>query len=77
MGDFTRLWCYHSYGRALPPVDDYLPPRVTLLDGEDLRMVTEAEPSWLNGVINKLRYQGRSTEYDDFAEAAKSFLREP
>src|SRR5262249_52794905 len=40
----------------------HLPPRMPLLDGEDLRMVAEAEPNWLNGVINKLRYQGRSTE---------------
>jgi DNA-binding PadR family transcriptional regulator len=49
-------------------------PRVTLLDGDYLRMITEAELNWVCAVIDELRSGSLTWNYEELAEAAKSFL---
>ena len=50
------------------------PPRVTLLDGDYLRTMIESELKWVCGVIDELRSGSLTWNYEELAEAAKSFL---
>jgi DNA-binding PadR family transcriptional regulator len=60
--------------RALSGVDGPLPPRITLIETEYLRAMTQAELDWLNSVIDELRSGTLSWSYEELAEAAKQFL---
>jgi len=59
---------------VLSGVDSPLPPRITLIETEYLRVMTQAELHWLCRVIDELRSGALSWSYEELAEAAKQFL---
>ena len=61
--------------RVLAGGDGPLPPRVTLIETEYLRAMTQAELDWLCSVIDELRSGTLSWSYEELAEAAKQFLQ--
>ena len=60
--------------RALSGADGPLPPRVTLIETEYLRAMTQAELDWLCSVTDELRSGTLSWSYAELAEAAKQSL---
>jgi DNA-binding PadR family transcriptional regulator len=60
--------------RVLSGADGPLPPRITLIETEYLRAMTQAELDWLCSVIDELRSGTLSWSYEELAEAAKQFL---
>ncbi len=60
--------------RVLSGADGPLPPRVTLLETEYLRAMTQAELDWLCSVVDELRSGTLSWSYEELAEAAKQSL---
>jgi DNA-binding PadR family transcriptional regulator len=61
--------------RVLSGADGPLPPRITLIETEYLRAMTQAEVDWLCSVIDELRSGTLSWSYEELAEAAKRFLQ--
>jgi DNA-binding PadR family transcriptional regulator len=60
--------------RVLSGADGPLPPRITLIETEYLRAMTQAELDWLCSVIDELRSGTLSWSYEELAEAAKQSL---
>lgn len=50
------------------------PPRVTLLDGDFVRAMAQAELDWVRGVIDELRSGNLSWTEEELTEAARAFL---
>jgi len=53
-----------------------LPPRVTLLDADYLRAITDAELRWVSGVVDELRSGALTWSGEELAEAAQAFLQD-
>jgi hypothetical protein len=49
-------------------------PRVTLLETEYLRAITDAELTWINAVIDDLRTGSLTWSHADFAGAAAGYV---
>jgi DNA-binding PadR family transcriptional regulator len=60
--------------RVLSGADGPLPPRITLIETEYLRVMTQAELDWLCSVTDELRSGSLSWSHEELAEIAKQFL---
>jgi len=60
--------------RVLSGADGPLPPRITLIETEYVRAMTQAELDWLCSVIDELRSGALSWSQAELAEAAHQFL---
>jgi hypothetical protein len=60
--------------RTLSGADGPLPPRITLIETEYVRAMTQSELDWLCSVTDELRSGTLSWTYEELAEAAKQSL---
>jgi DNA-binding PadR family transcriptional regulator len=66
-----------TLNRAMGPENGPLPPRVTLLDGQYVRMMVATELDWLDGVLAELRSGALSWNEAELHAAAHQFMGEP